>query len=57
VCWERRRRYRVTKEEERPPGEPVMGREAELLGRRENFHVKIKLGCQGFWAEVKNWTG
>jgi hypothetical protein len=47
----------VTKEEERPPGGPVMGREAELLGRRENFHVKIKLGCQGFWAEVKNWTG
>jgi hypothetical protein len=36
------------------PGGPVMGREAELLGRRGNFHGKIKLGCQGFWAKLKN---
>jgi hypothetical protein len=31
VHRERWRQYRVTKEEERPPGGPVMGREAELL--------------------------
>jgi hypothetical protein len=25
-----------------------------VMGRRENFHGKIKLGRQGFWAKLKN---
>jgi hypothetical protein len=31
-----------------------MGQEAELLAGERISTEKIKLGCQGFWAELKN---
>jgi hypothetical protein len=51
---ERRRRYQVSKEEERRLGGLVMGREAELVSQRGNLHGKNQVGLPRLWAELKN---
>jgi hypothetical protein len=40
---------------EKTPGWADLGRSGQRgLGWRGNSHGKIKLGCQGFWAKLKN---